>query len=76
MSESTNSAKDWNELRCIAHDIILQLHAAKEQGQIELLLMACMLSQKSLDRDAHKTWCQNALDTMKTAEEWELKQKS
>jgi hypothetical protein len=67
---------DANEMRCIANEIILDLHAKKEQGQIELLLMACMLSHKSLDPGAaHRTWCQNAIDTLDAAAAWEAKQK-
>lgn len=41
-------SREWNELRCIAHDIILQLHAANQQTQIALLLMACTLAQEDL----------------------------
>lgn len=53
-----------NDKRCIAHQIIHDLHEAREVGQIGLLLMACSLSHKSLDPKAHREWLASAIAAM------------
>ena len=48
-----------NELRCYANEIILKLHKERELGQIQLLLMACILALKDLDRAAYRETIEN-----------------
>lgn len=48
-----------NEKRLIAHEIIRQLHEAKQLGQIQLLLMWCSLSVKDIDPAAHAEWARS-----------------
>lgn len=50
------NSKEANDIRCIAHEIILRLHKHKQIGQIQLLHMACLLAHKDLDRDSYAKW--------------------
>lgn len=40
---------EYNELRCIAGDIIIKLYKAKERSQLELLKQQCEHAIKKLD---------------------------
>lgn len=54
-------SKQLNELRCAAHEIILELHKKKATGQLQLLYMACSLSLKDLDQPRFRETVQNQL---------------
>lgn len=52
-----------NEKRCLAHQIIHDLHNEGELGQIQMLHMATSLSYKSLNREKFLDSCRNEIQT-------------
>lgn len=56
--------KENNEIRLCAAEIITQLYEAKEVGQLQMLLMQCSLSVKSLSPDDFGKFIRHAFQSL------------